>query len=80
MPKPTEPSVLTDQDDILSRQAGNDGLLDETPTSASTACIAARLARSELDAASLEMIVAALTAEVCDETHVPGRSGPSRVG
>lgn len=71
MPKPTEPRVLSDQNGILTRRAGNDGLVDEAQAAASVAHVAARLAGSDLDPASLEMIMAALMAEECDQNPHP---------
>lgn len=71
MPKPTEPSLLSDQGGILTRQAGNDPLVDEAPAAASIAHIAARLAGSDLDPASLELFMAALMAEECDKAPRP---------
>jgi hypothetical protein len=56
MQKSTRPTVLADQD----------GILDEAATSARAGRLAARLAGSDLDAQSLELITAALMAEVCD--------------
>jgi hypothetical protein len=67
MAKATESTVLSDQNDTLTRPDGTDGIVDETATSARVSRLAARLAGSELDAESLEMITAALTAEVCDD-------------
>ncbi|HEV7863208.1 MAG TPA: hypothetical protein VGR20_10925 [Acidimicrobiia bacterium] len=56
MQKSTRPTVLGDQD----------GILDEAATSARAGRLAARLAGSDLDAQSLELITAALMAEICD--------------
>jgi hypothetical protein len=69
MLKSTEPTVLSDRAGILARRDGTDGIVDEAATSAGVARFAARLAGSDLDAESLEMITAALTAEVCDEIN-----------
>lgn len=44
---------------------------DPAVTSASLGRLAARLAGSDLDPESLELITAALTAEVCDEKNTP---------
>lgn len=66
MPKPTESTVLSDQDGTLARHDETDGILDETATAARVGRLAARLAGSDLDAESLEMITAALTAQVDD--------------
>jgi hypothetical protein len=64
----TDPAVLSDRDGIHVRQGGTNGLLDDAATSARVGRLAARLAGSDLDAASLELITAALTAEICAET------------
>ncbi len=63
----TESTVLSSQDRTLAPHDGSDGILDETATSARAGRLAARLAGSDLDAESLEMITAALTVEVCDD-------------
>ena len=70
MLKSTEPTVASDRDGIHGRQDSTDVTLDEAAISARLA-LAARLAGSDLDAESLEMITAALTAEVCDEINAP---------
>lgn len=67
MPEATEPTVLSDQELTPALHHRPDGILDETPTSARARRLAARLAGSDLDAESLEIITAALTAEVCDD-------------
>lgn len=78
MPKATEPTNLSDQDDTLARRDGTDGILDETATAARVSQIAACLAGSDLDVESIEMITAALTAEVCDDVNAGDASRPVR--
>jgi hypothetical protein len=69
MPKATESTNLSDQHSTLTRPDGTDDILDETATEARVGRIAARLAGSDLDAESMELITAALTADVCDDIN-----------
>jgi hypothetical protein len=74
MLKSTDPAVLSDRDGIPVRQDGTDGLRDDVATSARAGRLAGRLAGSDLDAESLELIMAALTAEICAEIAMPDAS------
>ena len=65
----TEPTPLSDQDGTRDCHDRTDGILDETATSARASRLAALLAGSDLDAESVEIITAALTAEVCDDVN-----------
>ena len=67
----TDPTVLSDRDGIHVRQGGTNGILDDAATSARVGRLAARLAGSDLDPESLELIMAALTAEICAEITSP---------
>ena len=74
MLKSTDPGILSDRDGIHIRHGGTNGLLDDAAASARVGRVAARLAGSDLDAESLELITAALTAEICAEIAIPGAS------
>ena len=74
MLKSTDPAVLSDRDGIHVGQGGTDGILGDAATSAKVGRLAARLAGSDLDAESLELIMAALTAEICAEIAIPDAS------
>jgi hypothetical protein len=69
MPKTTESTDLSDQDSTSARPGGTATILDETATSVRAGRLAGRLAGSDLDAETLEMIMAALTAEFCDDAN-----------
>jgi hypothetical protein len=71
MMKSTDPAVISDRDGVHIRQDGTDGVLDDAATSATVGRLAACLAGSDLDAASLELITAVLTAEICAEVSSP---------
>lgn len=47
----------------------SDTTVDEGPAPAAGASLAARVAGLELDAGTLEMVMAALTADVCDQVE-----------
>ena len=72
MLKSTDTTVPSDRDGIHARQDGTDGVLDDPATEARVGRLAVRLAGSDLDPESVEMIMAALTAEACDEIN-PGK-------
>jgi hypothetical protein len=74
MLKSTDPAVLSDRDGIHLRQGGTSSIPDDAATSARAGRLAARLAGSDLDAESLELITAALTAEICAEISSPDAS------
>jgi hypothetical protein len=63
MPKATDHAINRDDTDVEDR----DSALDEGATLPHVAGVAARMAGLELDAGTLEMVMAALTADVCDQ-------------
>jgi hypothetical protein len=69
----TDPAGLSDRDGLRTRQDVTDGIPVEAAISATVGRLTARLAGSDLDPESLEMIMAALTAAACDETN-PGEA------
>ncbi len=67
MPKATDPTVLPDRDDIPAHHDDAGATADDGAVLAPVDRLAARLAGLELDPQTVEIIMAALTAEVCDQ-------------
>jgi hypothetical protein len=63
MPKATDPAVNRDDTDLQD----SDATLDDGAALPRGAGLTARVAGLELDAGTLEMVMAALTADVCDQ-------------
>ena len=58
--------MLNSTDPTGRDRDGSEGALDEDATEARVGRVAARVASSDLDPESLELIMAALAAEACD--------------
>ncbi len=65
MPKATDSAVNRDDMDCQE----TDATVDEGSVSDAGAHLAARVAGLELDTGTLEMVMAALTADVCDQVE-----------
>jgi hypothetical protein len=63
MPKATDPAITRDDTDFQD----SDATVDEGSARTPVVGLTARLAGLELDAGTLEMVMAALTADVCDQ-------------
>jgi hypothetical protein len=66
MPKATDPTVLPDRDDSPACHDDADTTAGDGAVMARVDRLAARLAGLELDPETVEIIMAALTADVCD--------------
>jgi hypothetical protein len=69
MPKATDPAINADD----TNSQNSDATIDEGSAPDAGAGLAARVAGLDLDTGTLEMVMAALTADVCDHVDTGTR-------